>query len=74
MDDTQFILLTLSGILGILLSASSLISIILDLVFIFSTRKIRYLGGIFLHGFFGLFGFFVVYGTAFINIVSGGVF
>ena len=72
MDDTQFLLLKLAGILGILLVASSLVSIILDLLFLLSNKKIRYLGGILLHIFFGIFGAGVAYTASFIVIVTGG--
>ena len=72
MDDTQFILLKLIEMLGILLTISSLISIILDLVFNLTQKKIRYLGWAFLYGFFGIFGACAAYTASFIVLVSRG--
>ena len=72
MDTTQFILLELTVILGVLLTVSSLFGIVLDLTFFLSNRKKRYLGSIFLHGFWGIFGGSMALIAFFFIIVSGG--
>jgi hypothetical protein len=61
MDDTQFILLRLTTILGVLLAVSSILGLLLDLAFFLGNRKLRYLGGIFFHVFLGVFGLFYIY-------------
>ena len=72
MDATQFILLELAAISGVLLTASSLLGMILDLVFFLREKKIRYLGGIFLHVLWGIFGGGIALAASFFTMVSGG--
>ena len=73
MDDTQFFLLNLAGILGVFLAVSSFMGIILALIHYFSNRKIRYLAGIILHSFFSFFGAVFAYAASIIVIISGGM-
>ena len=73
MDDTQYMLLKIAEIVGMLLSASSFVGIILDVLWYLSQKKIRYLGAIFLHVVSGFFGVAVVLTASFIIIVSGGI-
>ena len=73
MDDTQFILLRLAGILGILLTTSSFVGIILDFVFYLSKKKFHYLGTLLLHTFYGIFGLILAYAASFILVISGGI-
>ena len=73
MDDTQFILLGLARTLGILLASSSFFTIILSFVFYLISKKLRYLGGVLLHAFFGFFGVGLTFVSSFIVVISGGI-
>ena len=72
MDDTQFILLELIVIMGILLTASSLFGMILELIFFIRNKKLYYLVGIFLHSFLWILGGSIAITASFFIITSKG--
>ena len=73
MDDTQFFLLGVVRIGGILLAVISIVTVILAFIFYFRNKSISYLSGVFLHLFLAIFGAGVSFAASFIVIISGGI-
>jgi hypothetical protein len=72
MDDTQFLLLRLGVLLGILLTLSSFYGFVLNLVLFFHRKRPRFIRGACLHAFLGVLGGIITVSTGFIISVSGG--
>jgi hypothetical protein len=72
MDDTLFLLLRIGAVFGILLTVSSVLGFFIDLGFLLTKKKIRYLGIMFLYCFLGIFGGIIVYASYFIMVISAG--
>ena len=72
MDETQFLFLKMTAVLGLLLLIASVFGLIVNLVIFIIKRKIRYLLGFFLFIFFSVSGGFAAAGAYLILFLTTG--